>query len=129
MPEQDLIIDNQLNPKAIRVLKIIFNKSATQNGEMSKDDYNQFTAQCLATYSKKYYDKIIPLYNKYDSNQDGLLSFEDFLKFYTDASIDKPSTVWSNLKSFNVKGNFKFKDEPEIKIDQQQLPRLKLYEN
>jgi hypothetical protein len=80
---------------------------------MSKDDYNSFTAKCLGTYSKNYYDKIISLYQKYDTNQDGLLNFEDFLRFYTDSSIDKPSTVWSNLKSFNVKGNFKFKDEAE----------------
>jgi hypothetical protein len=29
---------------------------------------------CLGTYSKSYLDKIHPIYNKYDSNHDGLLS-------------------------------------------------------
>jgi hypothetical protein len=77
---------------------------------MSKDDYNTFTAKCLGTYTKSYYDKIIPLYNKYDSNQDGLLSDEDFIKFYKDSAMEKPSIVWSNLKGLNVKGNLKFKD-------------------
>lgn len=77
---------------------------------MSKDDYNNFTGKCLGTYNKNYLDKIIPLFNKYDTNQDGLLSFDDFITFYTDAAIDKPSTVWSNFRSFNVKGNLRFKD-------------------
>jgi hypothetical protein len=27
---------------------------------------------------------------------------------YEDAAKDRPSTVWSNLKSFNVRGDFKF---------------------
>lgn len=42
---------------------------------MSKEDYNRFTAMCLGTYSKNYYDKIHPIYNKYDSDKDGYLSF------------------------------------------------------
>ncbi len=80
---------------------------------MSKDDYNKFTAMCLGTYSKNYYDKIHPIYNKYDSNHDGYLTYEDFVTFFTDSALDKPKTVWTNLKNLNVKGNFKFKDEPE----------------
>lgn len=77
---------------------------------MSKDDYNRFTAMCLGTYSKNYHDKIVIIYNKYDSNHDGLLSFDDFIRFYEDSALDKPQTVWSNLKNLGVKGNFKFKD-------------------
>jgi hypothetical protein len=107
-----LIIDNKLNPKAVRVFKIVFDKYSSRPNEMSKDDYNRFTGMCLNTYSKSYYDKIHPLYMKYDSNHDGYLSFDDFLNFYIDAALEKPSTVWNNLKNLNVRGNFKFKDEP-----------------
>ncbi len=28
-------------------------------------------------------DKIHPIFNKYDTNHDGLLSFDDFIQFYT----------------------------------------------
>lgn len=77
---------------------------------MSKQDYNKFTAACLGTFSKNYYDKIIPLYNKYDTDFDGNLTFDDFIRFYTDSALDKPSTVWNNLRNLHVKGNFKFKD-------------------
>ena len=77
---------------------------------MSKDDYNKFTGMCLNTYSKSYYDKILLIYTKYDSNHDGYMSFEDFIRFYTDAALDKPQTVWNNLRNLHVRGNFKFKD-------------------
>jgi len=30
------------------------------------------------------------------------------LKFYKAAAISRPSTVWTNLRSFGVQGNFKF---------------------
>ena len=42
---------------------------------MSKEDYNKFTAACLGTYSKNYHDKIGPIYSKYDSDHDGMLTF------------------------------------------------------
>jgi len=64
----------------------------------------------LGTFTKSYHDKINPIFSKHDSNRDGLLSFEDFVRFYTESATDKPSTVWNNLKNLNVKGNFKFKD-------------------
>ena len=112
-PEEDLIIEGKLNPKAVRVFKKIFDRFSSRDNMMSKDDYNKFTGMCLGTYTKSYYDKIHPIYNKYDSNHDGYLSFDDFLAFYTDSALDKPQTVWSNLRNLNVKGNFKFKDEPE----------------
>jgi len=48
------------------------------------------------------------LFKEYDEDQDDLLEFKDFLKFYKAASISRSSTVWSNLRSFGVQGNFKF---------------------
>lgn len=74
IPEEDLIIDGELNPKAVRVFKIIYDKYASHENKMSKEDYNKFTAMCLGTYSKNYLDKIHPIYSKYDSNNDGYLS-------------------------------------------------------
>lgn len=51
------------------------------------------------------------------------------MNFYTDAALEKPQTVWSNLKNLDVKGNFKFKNEPEELLPQSELPRFKLYNN
>lgn len=36
-------------------------------------------------------------------------------------------TVWSNLKNLHIRGNFKFKDEPDDLLSQEDLPRYKLY--
>lgn len=59
--------------------------------------------------SQKYYeDKINSLYKDYDVNNDDMLDFDDFLRFYKHSALSKPSIVWSNLRSFNVKGNLKF---------------------
>ena len=73
-----------MNPKAARVFKVIFEKFST-DGKMSKDECNSFTATCLGTYpSAKYYsDKISFLYQSYDDDKDGFLTFENFLAFYS----------------------------------------------
>lgn len=92
---------------------------------MDKNQCNSFTAMCLgSSCSAKYYnEKITSLYNKYDDDNDGLLTFENFLKFYEDAAKDRPSTVMSNLKSFGVRGDFKFNNEPEDDVEVTKFPR------
>ena len=81
---------------------------------MDKSQCNSFTTICLGSCSLKYYNqKISSLYAKYDEDNDGLLTLQNFLNFYVDAAKDRPSTVWSNLRNFGVRGDFKFKDEPE----------------
>ena len=41
--------------------------------------------------------RIVEIYNNYDSNMDGFLSKDDFLRFYRERAEIKPETVWSNL--------------------------------
>ena len=49
----------------------------------------------------------------YDDDHDDLLTLNNFLRFYEDAAKDRPSTVWSNLRSFGVRGDFRFNYEPD----------------
>lgn len=65
---------------------------------------------CIGSITKRYDDKVTGLFQKYDCDNDGLLTADDFLKFYEDAARDKASTVWANLKSFGVNSNFQFPD-------------------
>jgi hypothetical protein len=60
---------------------------------------------------------------EYDEDKDELLNFNDFLKFYKNAAITRPTTVWSNLKSFGVLGNFKFGYEANEEIKVGKIPR------
>lgn len=92
---------------------------------MDKSQCNAFTIICLgSTCSTKHYnEKISSLYNKYDEDNDGLLTFDNFIKFYEDAAKDRPTTVWSNLRSFDVKGDFRFSNEPEELVEVTKFPR------
>ena len=107
--EEDLMMDDEMNPKAVRCFQVIFDKYST-DGKMNKDQCNGFTATCLGSNctTKYYSEKITNLYNTYDDDKDGLLTFQNFIRFYEDAARDRPSTVWSNLRSFGVKGDFRF---------------------
>jgi Ca2+-binding EF-hand superfamily protein len=93
---------------------MIFDQYATDE-QMNKAQCHEFTVKCLGSSSspKFYENKINELFKEYDQNQDDLLTFEDFLNFYKNAAINRPSTVWSNLKSFGVEGNFKFSYEAD----------------
>lgn len=52
------------------------------------------------------------------------------MTFYKDAADDRPVTVWSNLRSFGVRGNFRFKDEPEEEFNGvEKFPRVILSES
>lgn len=92
---------------------------------MDKEQCNSFTALCLgSTCSTKYYnEKITALYEKYDDDRDGLLTVENFLAFYEDAAKDRPPTVWSNLRSFGVRNDLRFADEPEENRELIKYPR------
>lgn len=55
------------------------------------------------------------MFRKYDSNGDGLLTFDDFKQFYWVAYNDKPQAVWNNILSYNYRNDLKcWKDLDEI---------------
>lgn len=83
--EPEMLINNKLNPKAVRCFRIIFDRYST-DGLMSKEQSHEFTAACLSSMSKRYDDKVNYLFSKYDYDNDGFLTLEGFLSFYEDAS-------------------------------------------
>lgn len=52
-------------------------------------------------------NRIVKLYNDYDSNIDGYLTLDDFLKFYRDNAENKPSVVWDNLLHVKIGNDLK----------------------
>jgi hypothetical protein len=106
--EPEILIGSKMNPKAARCFRVIFDRFGS-NGVMTKDQAHEFTSACLASISKRYDDKVNYLFNNYDYDHDGILTFEGFLGFYEDAAKDnRTGTVWSNLKSFGVSTDFRF---------------------
>ena len=49
-----------------------------------------------ASHSKD--NRISSLLREHDSDKDGFLSEEDFIKFYYVSSVDSEETVWNNLE-------------------------------
>jgi len=42
------------------------------------------------------------LFNDYDTNRDGRLTLSDFLRFYTEKSVNQTEVVWQNLQAHGV---------------------------
>ena len=106
--EPEIVVNGKMNPKAVRCFRVIFERFST-DGLMSVDQGHDFTSACLSSMSKRYDDKVNHLFNHYDYDHDGFLTFEGFLGFYEDAAKDnRTGTVWSNLKSFGVSTDFRF---------------------
>jgi len=51
--------------------------------------------------------RIVKFYNDYDSNIDGYLTLEDFLKFYRDNAENKQGVVWDNLLHAKIGNDLK----------------------
>lgn len=98
---------------------------------MDREQCHRFTVICLGSHSSNrlYTERISSLYQKYNKDNDDLLKFDEFLEFYEDAALDRPATVWSNLRSFGVKGSFRFTGEGDDDDDMKEFPRSKLTEN
>lgn len=70
-------------------------------------------------------------------DSDEKLSLQDFLKFYRDQSIQKPETVWTNLKGNSVGEDLQphqaldiaYKADVYLVTDHTQLPRYKISSN
>lgn len=81
---------------------------------MSKTDCNKFIVACLGeSFTKNNEDRITTVYEKYDTDRDDHLTLQNFLDFYEDSAKERALTVWSNLKSFRIRYDFRSFDDPD----------------
>jgi hypothetical protein len=98
IPKILLIKNNKLTDKAIKTFQEIFNLFST-NGKMNKIQGAQFVNSMMnmniqINENNKYVNN---LFSKYDIDNDGLLSFEDFNHFYFNSIKNKIDSVWKHL--------------------------------
>lgn len=97
--QEDLVIKGALNPKAEAAFKQIFYRFA-KDGQCGPQELTPFTAIVLEQKNITAEDsKIADLISKWDKNNDGKLSEEEFFEFYKMSSLSKPHIVWNNLKN------------------------------
>ena len=98
IPKILLIKDNKLTNKAIKTFKDIFNLFSIDN-KMNKNQYAKLVSLTIKKEVNENDERINYLFSNYNINNDGLLLFEEFLKFYFDSIKDKINVVWDNLYS------------------------------
>ena len=98
IPKILLIKDNKLTNKAIKTFKDIFNLFSIDE-KMNKIQCAQFISSILEEEVNENDKRINSLFSIYNINKDGLLLFEEFLKFYFDSIKNKINVVWDNLYS------------------------------
>ena len=66
---------------------------------MNKIQCAQFMSSIIEKEVNENDEKIKYLFSNYNINNDGLLLFDEFLKFYFDSIKNKINVVWDNLYS------------------------------
>ena len=76
-------------------------------------------------------DRIKGLFAAHDSDKDGVLQREEFVKFYTDAAVSRPERVWENIKNHFIRGDLLPYREihEESCFSKSQMPRHSLSHN
>ena len=104
-------INNQMNlEKCAAMVKAVTNSRA----DVSVDD-----------------SRVVELFNQRDHNRDGLIEREDFVSFYTEATVSKPKLVYENLRAMNVRNDLKMMKDPyyDENANKEVMPRYTLGHN
>ena len=131
IPKILLIKDNKLTNKAIKTFKDIFNLFSIDN-KMNKNQYAKLVSSIIKEEVNENDERINYLFSNYNINNDGLLLFEEFLKFYFDSIKDKINVVWDNLYSLgynNLLDNNKEIDYDYILNNLEEFEKNDLFSN
>ena len=90
-----------------------------------------FIKGCTGEHPALTDDRIVTMFNNYDSNKDGCIERHEFLNFYELASRTKGDTVRENMRHHNIRADLKKLSEvKEVEsFEAQDRPRLKISVN
>ena len=117
--KEDLMINNELTPKFKNILKNWFNELTENTGKMDKQYCtNFFLIISNNTESSHIQKKVDKTFKKYDNEEKGYISEENFYKFYSDYLLDKGNTanVWSNLIKLGY-NRYLIRNDEDLKVD------------
>ena len=128
---ENLLINNELNPKLEKVLKEWYDIFTEGEKKMYPKGVAKFVQGVSQSNDEVDEDdsKVTSFLSEYDKDKKGYVSEEEFISFYRKALQDKKTiTVWKNLKNMNIREDLKKKDEPYdyIFIESDKLPRYQL---
>ena len=118
--------DNKLTPKAEAVFRALFKQWAGRTGRMSCHDLAAFMTEAVGSPIYYYDSQVTTLLTHY-GRLDRCIGVDDFLDYYQRASLEKPATVWNNLKMLRYRDDLLTESEaarlPAAVTVNEQLPR------
>jgi hypothetical protein len=82
-----------------------YDKYSNSENKMTPESATRFILGATNELITKEDGRITGLFNAYDSDKDGVIERHEFLKFYEDASREKPDRVFENMKSHFIRGD------------------------
>jgi hypothetical protein len=125
-----LVVDGVLTPQARQVFIDMFHKYAP-SGKMAPKECAQYIEGVTLSFCPLFDSRISSLYAEYDTDKDGILLVDDFLKFYEDCMLDveKMETVDKNLANLRYRRDLKLYDAELDSLDEQVLFRYHIWQH
>lgn len=83
---------------------------------MSKLECQKYHQKCVGDASSIGETKLEKIYEVYDTNKDGYLSLDDFIRFYENSIKTREYTVWNNLETLGIRYDLKILDDLEMPV-------------
>lgn len=96
----------QLTPEAREIFEEWFN-TFSKDGMMRKEDCVAFIRSCTDDNCLITDPRVTNLFRDYDNDNDGCVTWEEFVEFYWVSSVKKPDVVRSNIISHNYTNDLK----------------------
>ena len=116
---EDLKLNNELTPKFKNVLKNWFNELTEKTEKMDKKYCTNFFLMISNNTEPSHIQRKVDLFfNKYDQEEKGYLSEDNFYNFYSDYLKDKRNieNAWYNLKNLGY-NEYLIRNDEDLKVN------------
>lgn len=125
IPKFELLMpDGEIAEKPKSIFLSWFHDFADRNGKMNAEGCANFTNSCTGEHCKADDKRMQDFVSRFDDDEDGYLTADNFLEFYKDALVHgKAQSVWSNLYAHNYRNDLKcYLDIGSERVDATVLP-------
>ena len=112
---ETLLINDELNPKLVKVLKEWYDIFTSGEKKMDAKGVAKFIQGVSESQEEidENESRVTDFIEKYDKDKKGYVSEEEFIEFYQRALDNKKTaTVWKNLKNMGVRKDLRKNNEP-----------------
>lgn len=126
-----MLENGELSERAAAIFNEWFDMYKSEEGVMTPESAIGFIKGSTNETVHAEESRIKGLFAAYDTDKDGKLQREDFLRFYHTASRDKPDRVYDNIKNHLYRVDLiKMADvQDEAAFDKKDMPRYTLAAN